>query len=154
MFNSGARMSQEQMELAQARIRENNYTEKFQHINPQHLEKHIKDSLSNSLIIQGKLEEALVVAPHRKEEIQALVDARDKPDDIRCSCPNRIAEGNGKTKDLEIPSEYVVQKIWCPKRQKMLWLHRCHECGHQNLVENLHPEIGAFHHYRMSFNKK
>lgn len=146
LFERGARLTQDETELAHAIRLEAFYRERIAHgvTDPTVLR-----DLTNSLITQGRYEDALDYAnAEQLNELAELIEARDKDDDIRCECPSTKLEGKN------VPSEYIVKRLWHPTKQEFCWLHKCNECGHVNLVSELPQEIAIFHASRMDAANK
>lgn len=146
MLRRGARLTQEEAELGHAVNLAIHYRDQLAHRPNDPI---VLFQLTNTLVKLGKYEEALDYANEQQlNEISELIDARDKDDGCRCDCPSREIEGK------QVPSENVVKRMYVPQRQSFCWLHKCHECGHLNLVSELHPEIANFHTARMDAIKK
>jgi len=139
MLGTGARLTQEETELAVSVRNEAFYRQMYEGGIPSAIH-----NLVNCLIIQGRFEEALELCPARRIELTELVEARDQDDYQRCSCPTEVIEG------VPTPSEYMVRKQWHPVKQVFCYLYRCKDCGNMNLVENPIPEILNYHAARMN----
>lgn len=131
MLNAGARLTNEEKELAVAYQQE----ELFRNSGNM-------AAVAQLLIVQGRYEEALLSDPICKDECLALIAARERDDRERCTCPSQQLE------KVNVPSETVVKKMWLPERNTFCWLIRCSQCGQMNLTADLHEEIATFHFYR------
>lgn len=138
MLGTGARLTQEETELAVSVRNEGVYRQIHELGEPS-----ATHNLVNCLIIQGRFEEALELSPARANEINELINARDRDDYERCDCPSQNLENTNVT------SEYIVRKQWHPTKRVFCSLYRCSVCGHMNLVENLPQEIANYHAKRM-----
>lgn len=139
MLNTGARLTQEEVELAVSVRNEGFYRNMVEAGETTALH-----HLVNCLITQGRFEEALKLSTNRKEEIKELLEARDRDDYERCNCPSQTLE------NTNVPSEYLVRKQFNPLKQSFCFLYRCSVCGHMNLVEQLPEEIALYHAKRMN----
>jgi len=138
MLATGARLTNEETELAVSVRNEVFYRQMYEGGVPSALH-----NLVNCLITQGRFEEALELCPARSEELNELIEARDRDDYERCPCPTVEIE------KVKTPSEYVVRKQWHPVKKVFCYLYRCKDCGNMNLVENPLPEILLYHAARM-----
>jgi hypothetical protein len=139
MLTTGARLTNEERELAVSVRNEGFYRQMVEGG-----ESSAANNLANCLITQGRFEEALELCPARADELNELIDARDRDDYERCDCPTIEIER------VPTPSEYIVRKQWHPVKQVFCYLYRCKDCGHMNLAENPIPEIVLYHAARMN----
>lgn len=145
LLNQGARLTNEEKELAMAHSHERFY--RMQHASGR---KEAARDIANCLITQGRYEEALDYADELQlNELAELIEARDRDDNERCSCPSI------KLENINVPSEVVVKRVFMPSVNSWCWLYRCSQCGFSNLVASLPTEVANYHATRMNaINRK
>lgn len=140
LLNKGARLTNEEKELATAYSHERFY--RMQWASGYH---QAGRDIANCLITQGRYEEALDYADALQlNELGELIAARDRADDERCPCPSI------KIENTTVPSEVVVKRLFMPSVNGFCWFYKCSNCGFANLVASLPTELANYHANRMN----
>lgn len=121
-------------------------------LNSQRQEAAAREDLIYSLTVMGAFEEALALAEtdEKKEWIQSLIDAENRPDDDRCDCEHSVDVAD-YTRDPQaapvlkpVPHYQPQFRHWSRRYQQMVWLQKCQLCKHtQAIPEEIDPAHGA-----------
>lgn len=111
-------------------------------------------ALAESLILQGKLEEAaLIVSRHLKlrdyhADVLELIEAVKRPDAHRCACVDDIATERVPGNHIVPQTRSVTLSRYSPRRtffseqhDSMVTLYECAKCHHKNAIPDFPDQL-------------
>lgn len=110
----------------------------------------VAQALAQSYLMLGNHDEALAAASIAgNDDIEAAIAAIELDDEERCECAHEIEVTlpNKKTETRPAANYLKWDRMWSPKHEAWVTLHRCFKCGHMQAIpgeiDQLHADIHA-----------